>query len=544
MKLFRPRLSPIARLSVGLVSLVICLVLMLDFGLGLFPDREQQARPLRQALAESIGAQLTPILGSLNDEAVTKIARAFMERHPELRSVAVFRTPPETDSGTPSGLRASSAWVVVGDHDRHFRAPADGRSSLTAIQLPVLANEQQWGLIALAFDPVVPRGLLGWVQEPAVLTIASLASLGLIAIYLYLRRALQFLDPGSAVPERVRAAFDTLSEGLLVIDSQGRCVLANSAMRAMLPSDQSNLTGRLATQVPWLSQPFEQQRNVLPWAKAMSSRQVVVVDSFIAVDPQQGATRKYVMKANPILDNHDKVRGCILTFDDVTELHQANQELKIAIEQLNARKQEVQQKAEALQRLAERDPLTGCLNRRAFFEALDRMRSKALEKGQTLSFIMCDVDHFKSFNDRFGHIVGDQVLQAMAKLLTKGCRIVEPGESEDQQLGVQGDLLVRMGGEEFCIALRGVSLAQARDRAEQLRLAVEQGAGALIESLPSVRVTASFGVVALPAKSVEPKQMLDLADQALYASKRSGRNRVTTWPLAMQPNEEDQDLLV
>jgi diguanylate cyclase (GGDEF)-like protein/PAS domain S-box-containing protein len=513
------RMSPLGRLAVGLVSLTVCLLLMLDFTLGLFPDRVAQAKPLRQAVAQGLGAQVALVLPSESKALVGDVITQAQLRTPELRSVAI-----RTLASQSAGAGSMPPWLEMGDHAKYWEAPSNDRSTINSIRVPIMAGAQQWGVIELGFEPVVPRTFFGWLKEPVILGILSMGSLGGLAFYLYLRRALQFLDPTNAVPERVRAAFDTLSEGLMVIDTKGLVVLVNEAMRNLLPANQKQLNGRGAASIPWLTQSLGADPALYPWSRAMRENRVITFEAFVAGADSKGQKRHLVLKANPIVDSREQTRGCILTFDDVTQLQQVNEKLKATLKALETSKAEVQNKAVELQRLASRDPLTGCLNRRSFFEALELMRKAAGDKQQNLTFVMCDVDHFKSFNDRFGHAVGDQVLQIMAKLLQEGCR--------------ESDLLVRMGGEEFCIAFRGMSLVQARERAERIRQSIETRACVMLGNPQAQRITASFGVATLPVATVEPKQLLELADQALYASKRGGRNRVTTWPFAPQQEEE------
>lgn len=162
-----------------------------------------------------------------------------------------------------------------------------------------------------------------------------------------------------------------------------------------------------------------------------------------------------------------------------------------------------------LRTLASSDPLTACLNRRSFFAEFETQWSTALRYQYPLSCIMVDVDHFKSINDRHGHRVGDLVLQQVAERLKAAVR--------------QGDLVCRYGGEEFCILLPHTDLTEATEAAERFRQEIAA------QTYGNVRVTASLGVSALGLGAHEPRELLDQADQALYAAKRTGRNRVVRW---------------
>lgn len=504
----RMTLTPAARLAIGLASLSVLIFLLLDFAFGLIPDRTDTARKIRQLAAESIAIQTASLLPNNNLVAIGKLLESGRTRHPELLSAAL-RT------------KGGEVVAIAGDHSRHWKPLAGGRSNLTAMQIPVLSGNLSWGQLELAFEPVHQGGIMGWLKEPSILAVMCLSLFGALTYYLYLRRALHYLDPSSAVPERVRAAFDTLTEGLLVLDTQGQIVLANQVFRKLVPANSGSINGRSASDLVWLTEAFGAERAELPWNRAMAEGKTIEDENFLAKLEGFDEPRRFVVKANPILDNSGAKRGCLVTFDDVTRLHELNQIQRQTLEALHLSRAEVEKKNQELQRLASRDPLTGALNRRAFFEQLLKMQAEAIANAEQIAFIMCDVDHFKSFNDRFGHAVGDEVLKALSNLLSDA-------------IGPQ-DLLCRLGGEEFCVAVRGVSVEQAIEHAERLRQTVEQNAGRSLNMVKDLRITASFGVSCVPAGTMEPDQLLDLADQALYHAKRAGRNRVEAWPVKEAP---------
>lgn len=504
--------TPAARLAVGLASLSVLLFLLLDFAFGLMPDRAETARKVRQSVAESVAVQTATALPSNNLVALKRLLEGHRERYPELLSAAV-RT------------RGGEIVVSVGDHLQHWRPLPGGRSNLTSMQVPVFSGNTAWGQLELAFEPVHAGGIIGWIKEPSILAVMGLSLFGAVAYYLYLRRALHYLDPSSAVPERVRAAFDTLTEGLLVLDTKGQVVLANQVFRKLVPEDSGAINGRSASDLQWLAEPFGKDRSRHPWNRAMAEGQIVEDENFVITPEGFEEPRRFVVKANPILDNSGAKRGCLVTFDDVTRLHELNQIQRQTLDELRMSRAEVEKKNEELQRLASRDPLTGALNRRSFFDLLGRMQAEAIATAEPFAFIMCDVDHFKSFNDRFGHAVGDEVLKAMSSLLGRCIR--------------SGDLLCRLGGEEFCVAVRGLPITRVMELAERLRATVEAQAGSSLNMIQDLKITASFGVSCMPAGTIEPSQLLDLADQALYHAKRTGRNRVQAWPVKDVKTEDN-----
>lgn len=158
-----------------------------------------------------------------------------------------------------------------------------------------------------------------------------------------------------------------------------------------------------------------------------------------------------------------------------------------------------------------RDPLSGLYNRRYLEESAQRELTRCSRRGLPLSLLMFDIDHFKSFNDVHGHAGGDAVLAQFGKLLQAMSR----GE----------DIACRYGGEEFTLILPEADLETARARAEAIRVAVAamhvQHLGKLLP-----QVTVSIGVAGYPAHGDLPERLMQAADEALYAAKRAGRNRV------------------
>ena len=170
-----------------------------------------------------------------------------------------------------------------------------------------------------------------------------------------------------------------------------------------------------------------------------------------------------------------------------------------------------------LQELADRDPLTGCLNRRVFQSGLlDAELARTRRYGSALSVILCDIDHFKRINDTHGHAAGDQVLSEFAGLLRTMARE-----------GI--DSVIRYGGEEFLLVLPQTELAGAQALAERIRHAFAEAATMTANGSP-VSTTASFGVASVPARHPSPpatfEALIAAADEQLYAAKRGGRNGV------------------
>jgi len=182
---------------------------------------------------------------------------------------------------------------------------------------------------------------------------------------------------------------------------------------------------------------------------------------------------------------------------------------------LSASRQEIeqlQQNLEAVRTESLTDPLTALSNRKFFDQELDKALARARQKNEPMSLLMIDVDHFKSFNDKFGHLTGDQVLRLVALSVKQNVK----GQ----------DIAARYGGEEFAVALPNTALQSAITVAEHIRSAVmtkelmKRSSGERLG-----RVTISIGVAAVrPNDSAQ--SLIERADRGLYAAKGSGRNRV------------------
>jgi diguanylate cyclase (GGDEF)-like protein len=157
-----------------------------------------------------------------------------------------------------------------------------------------------------------------------------------------------------------------------------------------------------------------------------------------------------------------------------------------------------------------KEPLTGLYNRRFMEETLSKEISRALRNRQPLSLIVADLDHFKKINDAHGHAAGDAVLRAAARLLAQSVRA--------------SDVACRYGGEEFVLILPDCTKAHAQAKAEQIAQALRQAA--VVENGAAIQVTASFGVAAAPEDGEDPAALFEAADRAVYAAKRTGRDRV------------------
>ena len=153
--------------------------------------------------------------------------------------------------------------------------------------------------------------------------------------------------------------------------------------------------------------------------------------------------------------------------------------------------------------LADHDPLTRLMNRRAFIDRLEGEVARALRFGRVFGLVLCDLDGFKSVNDRLGHPAGDDVLEAFGKIVRKALR--------------KHDAAFRIGGDEFAVLLAEATEEDAREVIGRIQRKLDRGADTRL-----IGMRASFGVAECPSDATDAKMLFRRADEALYEAKRTG----------------------
>lgn len=292
-----------------------------------------------------------------------------------------------------------------------------------------------------------------------------------------------------------RTVVDAVSDVIFRTDARGRWTFLNPAWEALTGHTMEESIGQsfLHHVVP------ADRAEALARVQGLSSGLFDSVRCQLRYRRRDGGVRWAEVLTHRLLDDRGEVIGTAGTIVDISD------RMALAAHAEEARRR-AEKEAQAALLLAATDELTGLSSRRAFLGMLEQAIEDARGKGGDVAVALFDIDHFKQVNDRFGHLAGDEVLQRVAKLARRSVR--------------DGDLVGRLGGEEFAILMPGASMAQAVAVGERLRAAC---ASEIHPACPGRLVTISVGVATASATSTTTS-LLHEADEALYRAKNAGRN--------------------
>ena len=492
-------LSPVARITFGLVSLTTSIILLGTF-FGIFPDQRGEEIRHREKLCESISMSFSTIANRVDVQLMEAHFRNFKERYPEIKSI---------------GLRHSDGAPIVeaGVHFKNWPHELGAPSTTDEITLPVYAYGEQWGFLEFRFEKI-PSGVLGLFRRTEMTVAIFVSVVGSLSFYVYLRFVLRQLNPQRVIPGRVRDALDTLAEGLVILDKNQRIVLANKAFLKVTGQSEKEVIGEKIGTLRF--EGVEEHSGVQPWDTAQRTGENA--SNLLMKTSLGGQEVTFSVSCAPIFDNKGVSHGLIASFEDVTSLQKKTQLLKDMLNELDASTAEIKRQNQELEFLATRDPLTSVRNRRSFFELFNRLFSKANQEESDLAGFMVDIDHFKSINDNHGHAVGDEVLRKVAQCLEQTTR--------------EQDIVCRYGGEEFSVLLPDTNIEDAAQIAEGVRREIQELKPAGLD------VTASLGVSSMAQQPGSPQDLLEHADKCLYVAKRNGRNQVVRY------DQVPEDLIV
>lgn len=339
--------------------------------------------------------------------------------------------------------------------------------------------------------------MLGWEPVQGMdISIMGFVFTGMIITLAILR--FQLLD---LVPVARTTLVERMRDGVIVIDEKKRIVDINPAVQKLFNSKGKSLIGKDIREIF----PEDLAGHLQDGSLDESTYEMQVGDSGIYIE----------VYTAPLKNKQKETTGTLLILREITRRKKAEFELQDTNMQLQERLTRIAVLQESLQAQVVRDPLTNLYNRRYLEETLNREIGRAQRSGLPLSVIMMDIDHFKEINDHYGHMTGDAALKSLAEMILSTSR--------------REDIACRYGGEEFVLILPGSTIDNAAKRAEEWR----QKFSEMRFDSPKGQAgtTISAGVAVYPGHGETDKDLIQSADQAMYAAKQNGRNQVVKLPL-------------
>ncbi len=382
------------RMSMALASLSACMLLLLHAS-GAIPDATIAVLQGRKALCEAMAIYCSS--AAIRDDRATIAAttRALVERNDDIASASVVKA-----DGT----------VIVRAGEPEVSRTKAFRSTPNIAEVPIYLNNRRWGVIEVHFRTLNPLKEFLLFDNSTSPFIAFFAALNFVTSLFYLWIVLhRQRTQNGAIPERVRATLDTLVEGVLLLDSERRIALANESFARTVGASPEDLEGQSADSLEWTAPAGRVAADNLPW-EDIDAEESIRLNSIVGLKTGAEEIRTLSVNATAIIDDDGTSRGVLATFDDMTPIQAKNAQLKRS-------RAKIRRQNQKLVDLATLDPLTSCLNRRAFFERAEVVWKTAARHGHQVSCVMLDIDHFKSVNDRFGHGVGDVAIQTVSGVI-------------------------------------------------------------------------------------------------------------------------------
>ncbi len=309
----------------GQVGLLISLLLAASF-FGLIPDQAKTAREGRSAMAEAIAANSSLLVTQDDVKRLEGVLELIVKRNEDLLSAA---------------LRTNAGYLVtaVGPHKDLWKESDSKFSTDSHIHVPIWAGQTRWGQIELRFSELKAAGWRGLVNDPLMQILTFISLTTFVGFYFYLGKMLKQLDPSQAIPGRVRSALDTMAEGLLVLDDKEQIVLANQAFATILDNDPDALLGSRVGEFPWSGADGEKlEAESRPWHLALISGEAQK-NQRVRLTLPDSRRLTFLINCSPVLGSGGKYTGVLVSFDDVTQLEEAEIELLKSKEDADAANQ-------------------------------------------------------------------------------------------------------------------------------------------------------------------------------------------------------------
>jgi len=250
------RITPTLQIALALVFVTCAMLVLIDSIFQVFPDPDVQTMRVRTALAQTVAAQAATLAQQGDQPALEQMLTALREQNSGVRSMAVRRV-----DGT--------VVAQTGDHGAVWGDTAGEGSSLAQVIVPLASGSERWGRVEVAFAPDERTAAARALRHPRWITLLAIIPLGLLFFWVYMKRALVHLDRTAVIPQRVRLAFNVMTEGVAVLDRQGRVLLANNALHVLQADESLDPVGKALSALPWLAPSLPADATEHPWNVAM-----------------------------------------------------------------------------------------------------------------------------------------------------------------------------------------------------------------------------------------------------------------------------------
>jgi len=313
-KIPKLKLNAKTHIAMGLAFLVVTLMLA-AVSLHLVPDRLGAIRQSRATLAETVAINSSAFIVKNDFKILKLILGVVVDRNKDVVSAAVRHN-------------TGKAIVTAGDHE--WVDDGQAHSTDTHLKVPIWSGKKKWGQMEMRFTPLTAPGWWAFVDHPLTKLLAFMALTSFLLFWLYLRRMLKHLDPSQAVPPHVRAALDTLAEGLMVLDLKENIVLANQAFASIVGRSTDDLATGHTSEFQWLGsdgEPLDPAN--YPWTRALTEG-TTQRDSIVYLYDNESRLRTFKVNSSPVLGSGDKPGGALVSLDDVSELEEAREAAEAA----------------------------------------------------------------------------------------------------------------------------------------------------------------------------------------------------------------------
>jgi len=303
------KVKPVTQISFGFVIVTIGVLLVAN-SLGLIPNETNIRLQARVQLVENLAVQFSVAAEKNNFESISEVIRSIVERNGDVIS----------------GVLRKSDKSIVSINGHHSKKSGEISSIAEFLRIPIFKNGDEWGDVELRFVPLLPKGVLSYFYMSIVQLLLFVSICGFFVYLFLIRKILHHLDPSKIIPERVQTAMNALSEGVVLIGKDEKIVFSNDVFAERINRTIQGLMGVKLSKLFW-NLVNDDGDSKLPWEQVLVDESVHTHVAVELVLPDRN-NRAFIVNSVPIKDNNGKMRGVLVSFNDVTELEQKNIELE------------------------------------------------------------------------------------------------------------------------------------------------------------------------------------------------------------------------